>query len=113
MSVKIPRPAGIRTRDVPGINGLTMHVLEAGDPANPFLLLLHGFPELAYSWRKVMVLLAEAGYFVIAPDQRGYGRTTGWDPTFRWMSEAFRSAATLRMSLMCTEGPPWDERRVR
>ncbi len=56
-----------------------MHVLEAGTRGDPCVLLLHGFPELAYSWRKVMPLLASAGYHVIAPDQRGYGRTTGWD----------------------------------
>ena len=43
------------------------------------MLLLHGFPELSYSWRKVIPALAAAGYHVIAPDQRGYGRTTGWD----------------------------------
>ncbi len=77
-------PDGIRARYVPGINGMRMHVLEAGyeSPGRPCLLLLHGFPELAYSWRRVMVPLAEAGYHVIAPDQRGYGRTTGWDGTF-------------------------------
>jgi pimeloyl-ACP methyl ester carboxylesterase len=40
-------------------------------------VLLHGFPELAYSWRKVMPALARAGYHVVAPDQRGYGRTGG------------------------------------
>jgi len=45
------------------------------------VLLLHGFPELAYSWRKVMLPLA-AKYHVIAPDQRGYGRTTGWDDSY-------------------------------
>ena len=56
-----------------------MHVLEAGDASRPCLLLLHGFPELAWSWRKVMAPLAQAGFHVIAPDQRGYGRTTGWD----------------------------------
>ena len=56
-----------------------MHVLEAGDPARPCVLLLHGFPELAYSWRKVMPVLAQAGYYAIAPDQRGYGATTGWN----------------------------------
>ena len=56
-----------------------MHMLEAGDPGRPCVLLLHGFPELAYSWRKVMPALADAGYYVIAPDQRGYGATTGWD----------------------------------
>jgi pimeloyl-ACP methyl ester carboxylesterase len=74
-------PRGIRSRFVDGVNGMRMHVLEAGfePPGRPCLLLLHGFPELAYSWRKVMLPLAAAGYHVIAPDQRGYGRTTGWD----------------------------------
>ncbi len=71
-------PEGIRSRIVPGVNGLAMHLLEAGNPENPCLLLLHGFPELAFSWRKVMGPLAALGYHVIAPDQRGYGRTTGW-----------------------------------
>jgi pimeloyl-ACP methyl ester carboxylesterase len=78
----LPLPAGIRSRFVEGISGLRMHVLEAGDPGAPGLLLLHGFPELAYSWRRVMPPLAEAGYHVMAPDQRGYGRTTGWDPDY-------------------------------
>src|SRR5205085_3194615 len=74
----IPLPSTIRSRFVENINGLRMHVLEAGfeTRGRPCLLLLHGFPELAYSWRKVMPQLAEAGYHVIAPDQRGYGRTT-------------------------------------
>ena len=74
-------PTGIRARLLPGINGLTMHVLEAGfdQPNKPCVLLLHGFPELAYSWRKVMLPLAAAGFHVVAPDQRGYGRTTGWN----------------------------------
>jgi pimeloyl-ACP methyl ester carboxylesterase len=43
---------------------------------------MHGFPELAYSWRHVMVPLARAGYHVIAPDLRGYGRSGGTDVTF-------------------------------
>jgi pimeloyl-ACP methyl ester carboxylesterase len=61
-----------------------MHVLEAGfEPKNrPCVLLLHGFPEIAYSWRKLLPLLAAAGFHVIAPDQRGYGRTTGWDDAY-------------------------------
>ena len=81
----IPLPATIRSRFVDDINGLDMHVLEAGfeTPGRPCLLLLHGFPELAYSWRKVMPALAAAGYHVIAPDQRGYGRTTGWERRLR------------------------------
>ena len=64
---------------IENVNGLTMHVLEAGTPGRPCVLLLHGFPELAYSWRKVIPALADAGYHVLAPDLRGYGRTTGWD----------------------------------
>jgi pimeloyl-ACP methyl ester carboxylesterase len=49
-----------------------MHVLEAGFAGErPCVLLLHGFPELAYSWRKVMLPLASAGFHVVAPDQRG------------------------------------------
>ena len=52
----IPLPSTIRSRYVENINGLRMHVLEAGfeTKGRPCLLLLHGFPELAYSWRKVM-----------------------------------------------------------
>jgi pimeloyl-ACP methyl ester carboxylesterase len=74
-------PAGIRSRFVSGVNGLDLHVLEAGYDVlgRPCLLLLHGFPELAYSWRHIMPKLADLGYHVVAPDQRGYGRTTGWD----------------------------------
>ena len=73
-------PDGLRSRFVHGINGLRLHVLEAGfeSPGRPAVLLLHGFPELAYSWRNVMVPLAEAGYHVIAPDQRAHGLTPAW-----------------------------------
>ncbi|MCU1688607.1 MAG: alpha/beta hydrolase [Jatrophihabitantaceae bacterium] len=76
-------PDGVRSRFAPDVNGLRIHFLEAGfeTPGRPCVLLVHGFPELAYSWRKVMPLLAAAGYHVIAPDVRGYGRTTGWDVT--------------------------------
>jgi pimeloyl-ACP methyl ester carboxylesterase len=58
---------------------LNYHVLSAGQPENPLVLCLHGFPELAYSWRKIMPAIAAEGYHVVAYDQRGYGRTTGWD----------------------------------
>ena len=70
----LPLPPGMRSRYVDGVNGLRLHLLEAGEPGRPCLLLLHGFPELAYSWRKLMPPLAAAGYHVLAPDQRGYGR---------------------------------------
>jgi pimeloyl-ACP methyl ester carboxylesterase len=75
----LPLPVEIRARMVPDVNGLQVHVLEAGEPGAPVLLLLHGFPELAYSWRRVMPSLAAAGFHVVAPDLRGFGRTTGGD----------------------------------
>ena len=75
-------PGGIGSRFLSVINGLRVHVLEAGRADRPGLLLLHGFPELAYSWRHVMVPLAEAGFHVFAPDLRGYGRTTGADTDY-------------------------------
>ena len=94
-------PAGIRSRFVDAVNGLRMHVLEAGyeTPNRPCLLLLHGFPELAYSWRKVMLPLAAAGFHVIAPDQRGYGRTTGWDPEYDGDLGSFRLLNLVRDTL--------------
>ncbi|MFI4933475.1 MAG: alpha/beta fold hydrolase [Caulobacterales bacterium] len=86
-------PAGVRSRFVDDVNGLRMHVLESGHdgaPDRPIVLLLHGFPELAWSWRKVMPGLASAGFHVIAPDQRGYGRTTGWDRAYDGDLASFR-----------------------
>jgi pimeloyl-ACP methyl ester carboxylesterase len=85
-------PAGIRSRHIANVNGMTVHILEAGfeTPGRPAVLLLHGFPELAYSWRKVMLPLAAAGYHVIAPDQRGYGRTIGWDDSYDADPDPFR-----------------------
>jgi pimeloyl-ACP methyl ester carboxylesterase len=77
-------PAGIRSRFINNINGITYHILEAGfeSAGRPCVLLIHGFPELAYSWRKVIPPLARAGFHVIAPDLRGYGRSGGADVTF-------------------------------
>jgi pimeloyl-ACP methyl ester carboxylesterase len=94
-------PSGIRSRFVNGINGLRMHVLEAGyeSGSRPGVLLLHGFPELAYSWRKIMLPLAEAGYHVLAPDQRGYGRTTGWDGDYDGDLASFRRLNVVRDAL--------------
>ena len=95
---EIPLPASIRSRYVDNINGLRMHVLEAGfeTKGRPCVLLLHGFPELAYSWRKIMPPLAVAGFHVIAPDQRGYGRTTGWDDSYDADPDPFRMLNMVR-----------------
>ena len=94
-------PQRVRSRFVPDVNGLTMHVLDAGFESadRPCVLLLHGFPELAYSWRHVMPALAAAGYRVIAPDQRGYGRTTGWDAGYDGDLGSFRMFNLVRDAL--------------
>ena len=77
-------PPGITSRII-AVNDLDIHILESKPTATsvsqtskppPLLILIHGFPEFCYSWRKVMVPLAQQGYFVVAPDQRGFGQTT-------------------------------------
>ena len=70
MSVSFPEPTIIKT------NGIDMAVYEAGPKDGVPVVLCHGFPELAYSWRHQLPALAAAGYRAIAPDQRGYGRTS-------------------------------------
>lgn len=59
-------------RDI-DVNGVRLHVAEQGD--GPLVLLLHGWPESWYSWRHQIPVLADAGYRVVAPDQRGYARS--------------------------------------
>src|ERR1051326_2928623 len=94
-------PAGLRARFVEGVNGLRMHILETGweGGGRPLVLLLHGVPELAYFWRKVMAPLAAAGVHVVAPDQRGCGRTTGWDPDYDGDLGPFRMLNLARDAL--------------
>lgn len=77
-----PDPAsGISQRFI-AANGQTFELAECGDPASPRLALcLHGFPELNYSWREQMPLLAARGWRVWAPNMRGYGASSkpqGW-----------------------------------
>ncbi len=57
------------------INGVRLHVLTAGEPADPLVVLLHGFPEFWYGWREYIDAFVDAGYRVIVPDQRGYNRS--------------------------------------
>jgi pimeloyl-ACP methyl ester carboxylesterase len=80
----LPLPEGVNSSyvDTTTTCGLLFHVLSSGyDPSHqkPLILLVHGAPELAFTWRHIIAPLAEQGYHVVAPDQRGYGRTTGWD----------------------------------
>lgn len=67
--------ADVTTRTI-ATNGIELHVHEAGDPDGSPVILCHGFPELGYSWRHQLPALADAGYHVLAPDQRGYGRSS-------------------------------------
>jgi pimeloyl-ACP methyl ester carboxylesterase len=91
-------PAGVRARLIPNVNGLTVNILEAGfeTPGRPLVLMLHGFPNLAYSWRKVMPAVAAAGYHVVAPDCRGFGRTAGWDDAWDADPQPFLMLNLLR-----------------
>src|SRR4026208_1025140 len=103
-------PPGIRARFVDDINGLRMHVLEAGHetPGRPCVLLLHGFPELAYSWRKVMLPLAAGGEDGVGAGPRGRGRsgvahsrpasgrTPGWGGSYDAAPDPFRILNMVR-----------------
>ena len=77
-------PLGVRSRRVDTNNGVVLHILEAGfeRPGKPCVVLLHGFPELAYCWRNQLLPLAHAGFHVVAPDLRGYGLSASRPVTF-------------------------------
>jgi pimeloyl-ACP methyl ester carboxylesterase len=64
---------GLKTYDVT-TNGISLHVTELGD--GPAVLFVHGFPDTAYTWRQQMQAVASAGYRAVAPDMRGYGRSS-------------------------------------
>src|SRR6185295_20095457 len=63
-------------------NGINMHIAEEGE--GPLVILVHGFPELWYSWRHQMPVIAAAGYRAVALDQRGYGRSSKF-----WRTDAY------------------------
>jgi pimeloyl-ACP methyl ester carboxylesterase len=80
-SERLPEPSMATDRQLlqPGwrastrvIDGLAIHMVEAGDAGNPLVILLHGFPEFWWAWRHQITPLAAAGYHVVAPDMRGY-----------------------------------------
>ena len=87
----VPLPEGIVSRKIQNNNGLEMHILEARPDKKdrPLIILAHGFPELAYSWRHILPEIASLGYAVIAPDQRGFGRTVGWSNQYENSLEPF------------------------
>ena len=94
-------PQGVRSRIVHEVNGLDVHILEAGyeRTGRPLVLLLHGFPDLAFGWRHLIPILADEGYRVVAPDQRGFGRTTGWVNAYDTPLEPFSILNMVRDAL--------------
>jgi epoxide hydrolase 4 len=74
------------------VNGLTLHVVEAGPPDGPLLVLLHGFPEFWWAWRHQIPPLAEAGYRVVVPDMRGYN-----------LSEAPQDVSAYRLDMLAAD----------
>lgn len=62
------------------VNNIRMHIVTSGPTNGSLAVLLHGFPECWYSWRHQIPVLAEAGYCVVAPDQRGYNTTDKTPP---------------------------------
>jgi len=69
MTAPVPHPS--TTERVVATNGIDLRVVEAGE--GPPVILAHGWPELAYSWRHQLPALADAGFHAVAPDMRGYG----------------------------------------
>jgi len=74
------------------VNGLSLHVVEAGDPGRPLLILLHGFPEFWWGWRHQITPLAQAGYHVAVPDMRGYN-----------LSDAPQDVASYTLDLLAAD----------
>jgi pimeloyl-ACP methyl ester carboxylesterase len=86
--------AGFRSQSA-NVNAVSLHYWIGGDPNGTPVLLWHGFLGTAYSWHKLMPLLVDAGYRVLAPDMRGYGDSdkpagdAGYDGAA--LAEEFRS----------------------
>lgn len=74
------------------VNGLRLHVVTAGPDDGPLVVLLHGFPDFWYGWRKQIPALADAGYRVLVPDQRGYN-----------LSEKPRGASQYKISTLTAD----------
>jgi len=69
---RVELPAGTTPRGT-ALAAISLSVHEAGPSDGPAVVFCHGFPELAYSWRHQVPVLADAGFRVLVPDQRGYG----------------------------------------
>lgn len=72
----LPNPTDFPEPTLIAVNGVELEVFEAGRPAGRPIVLCHGWPDLAYTWRHQVPALVTAGYHVIAPNQRGYGNSS-------------------------------------
>ena len=91
-------------------NGIRLEVAEAGD--GPLVLLCHGFPETAHSWRHQLAALAAAGYHAVAPNQRGYGRSDAPEriesySMLQLAGDIIGLAAALGAERFCVAGHDW------
>ncbi|GGL24894.1 alpha/beta hydrolase [Halarchaeum grantii] len=77
--------------DVRDVGDVSLHCVAAGDPADPLVVLLHGFPEFWYEWRDYVGRFVDAGYRVLVPDQRGYNLSEKPDG-----ARAYRTSALAR-----------------
>ncbi|KAI9021331.1 Alpha/Beta hydrolase protein [Hyaloraphidium curvatum] len=91
---RVPRSEAMKYPPLPGVaqkraslGSVELDYLDAGDPAGPAAVLLHGFPECAWSWRHQIAPLVPAGYRVIVPDQRGYGGSSRPDAVGEYASD--------------------------
>ena len=82
------------------VNGIEMFLLEQGE--GPLVVLCHGWPELSYSWRHQIPALAAAGFHVVAPDMRGFGRTSA-------PAESRPTASSTRR----VTSSPWSQRSAK
>jgi predicted alpha/beta-fold hydrolase len=103
-SAPYDRPMAEITHRFVDTNGIHMHIAEAGPADGPLVVLCHGFPESWYSWRHQIGALADAGYHVVAPDQRGYGQTDALRRSISTRTSI--SSATSSASSMSSTPPP-------
>ena len=80
MNLKETKVTPFPTAEFIDVNGITLEVFSAGDPGGQPIVLCHGWPECAYSWRHQIAPLVDAGHQVIVPNQRGYGRSSCPEP---------------------------------
>lgn len=83
------------------VNGVSLHVVAAGNLADPLVVLLHGFPECWYAWSEYVDPFVDAGYRVLVPDQRGYNRS---DKPSGVRSYRLRTLSRDVVSLIGSEG---------